>query len=445
MYSRIGKIIFVLFFFIMFLLSIDSIQFFKINKTFGINNSSINDNLLNNAYQKYRLNGQTENSLNSSNFKLTNSTINSESNSSLVNLTDTNAQHPSHLVVKIAPPMKGIYQSAITDFGGTEDEVTAKKITDFEKLTGKKIVWAYFSNNWGKGIKFPEKSVKIIHSLGIVPYIRMMPRTTFTDGVQDPQFTLQKIIDGKFDNNLTKWALDAKKTSIPLMVEFGTEVNGDWFPWSGILNGGGTTNKYGNLDYPDGPERFKDAYIHIIDLFRKENVTNITWGFHIQPPTDLGNNETLTQPWNNIKNYYPGDKYIDWIGASIYGNFERGAQWNSFTKILDATYPLLASLSTKKPLAVFEFGVLEDPSRGNKSAWIQDALNSIIDGRYPRIKAINYWDEKWNDCVVVCLPKINGEIDLRLNSSTASIDTYRKIISSPLFLTDAQYHYSKIR
>lgn len=184
MYSRIGKIIFVLFFFIMFLLSIDSIQFFKINKTFGINNSSINDNLLNNAYQKYRLNGQTENSLNSSNFKLTNSTINSESNSSLVNLTDTNAQHPSHLVVKIAPPMKGIYQSAITDFGGTEDEVTAKKITDFEKLTGKKIVWAYFSNNWGKGIKFPEKSVKIIHSLGIVPYIRMMPRTTFTDGVR---------------------------------------------------------------------------------------------------------------------------------------------------------------------------------------------------------------------------------------------------------------------
>ncbi len=443
MYTGIVKAIFVLFFFIIFLLYIDSIQFFKINKSFG-NNNSVN-NLLNNEFQKYRLNGQSENSLNSSSRHLTNSTIKSGNNSSQFNLTSTNAQYPSHLIVKIAPPLKGVYQSAITDFGGTEDEVTAKKIIDFEKLIGKKIVWAYFSNNWGKGIKFPDKSVKVIHSLGIVPFIRMMPRTTFTDGVQDPQFTLQKIIDGKFDNNLTKWALAAKKTNIPLMVEFGTEVNGKWFPWSGILNGGGTTNKYGNPNYPDGPERFRDAYRHIIDLFRKENVTNITWAFHVYPPDDLGDNKILKQSWNNIKNYYPGDNYIDWIGASIYGSFERGDSWNSFTKLLDKTYPILASVSPKKPLAVFEFGVLEDPSEGNKSTWIQEALNSIKDGRYPRIKAISYWDEKWNDCTIVCLPKINGEIDLRLNSSTASIDTYRKIISSPLFLTDAQYHYSKMR
>jgi hypothetical protein len=36
------------------------------------------------------------------------------------------------------PPLNGVYQSAITDFGGTEDEVTAKKITDYEKMIGKK-------------------------------------------------------------------------------------------------------------------------------------------------------------------------------------------------------------------------------------------------------------------------------------------------------------------
>ncbi|MDQ6724439.1 MAG: hypothetical protein M3Z01_09290 [Thermoproteota archaeon] len=157
----------------------------------------------------------------------------------------------------------------------------------------------------------------------------------------------------------------------------------------------------------------------------------------------MGDNENLSQPWNDIKNYYPGDNYIDWIGASIYGNFERGAEWTSFTNMLDATYPELAAISSKKPLAVFEFGVLEDPTRGNKSAWLQDALDSIENGRYPRIKAISYWDEKWNDCTIVCIPGFNGEIDLRLNSSSTSIDTYRKLISSPLFLTDAQYQYKK--
>jgi len=80
MYNNIGKIIFVLFFFIIFLLSLDSIQYFKLDKIFGINNSSTLDNLLNNIYQKYKLNGQTESSLNSSNFKMMNSMIKSENN-----------------------------------------------------------------------------------------------------------------------------------------------------------------------------------------------------------------------------------------------------------------------------------------------------------------------------------------------------------------------------
>jgi hypothetical protein len=127
----------------------------------------------------------------------------------------------------------------------------------------------------------------------------------------------------------------------------------------------------------------------------------------------------------------------------VYGSFDRGADWESFSSILDNSYPQLASLSSKKPLAAFEFGVLEDPTKGNKSAWIQDALQSIESGRYPRIKAISYWDEKWNDCTVICLPGINGDIDLRLNSSAASIETYRHLISSSFFLSNAQYEYIK--
>ena len=171
--------------------------------------------------------------------------------------------------LKVGPPTKGVYLSALTDFGGAEDEVTSQKIINFEKLIGKKIVWAYFSNNWGSGIKFPETAVRMIHSVGVIPFIRMMPRTVFTDGVADPLYTLQGFIDGKFDSALIKWAQDAKRVGIPIMVEFGTEVNGGWFPWSGILNGGAKTNGYGDPNFPDGPERFRDAYRHIIDLFQK--------------------------------------------------------------------------------------------------------------------------------------------------------------------------------
>ena len=197
-------------------------------------------------------------------------------------------QNLSDLSVKVGPPSKGVYLSALTDFGGAEDEVTPQKIIDFEKLIGKKIVWAYFSNNWGSGIKFPESAVRAIHSVGVIPFIRMMPRTVYTDGVADPVYTLQGFIDGKFDSDLKKWAQDAKRVGIPMMVEFGTEVNGGWFPWSGLLNGGAKTNGYGDPNFPDGPERFRDAYRHIIDLFRKEGVRNITWCFHVYPPQATG-------------------------------------------------------------------------------------------------------------------------------------------------------------
>lgn len=353
------------------------------------------------------------------------------------------SQNISALSIKVGPPSKGVYQSALTDFGGAEDEVTSQKIIDYEKLIGKKIVWAYFSNNWGSGIKFPETAVRAIHSVGVIPFIRMMPRTAYTDGVADPIYTLQGFIEGKFDIDLKRWAQDAKRVGIPIMVEFGTEVNGGWFPWSGILNGGGKTDAYGNTNYPDGPERFRDAYRHIIDLFRKEGVNNITWCFHVYPPQETGEIKELHQSWNNLINYYPGDDYIDWIGISIYGAFDRGTTWNSFTDILDRVYPELSAISLKKPLAVFEFGVLEDPTQGNKSAWIQDALQSIENGRYPRIKAISYWNEQWNDCTVVCLPGLNGVINLKLDSSPKTAEVYKKMIASPFFVTEPNYSYGK--
>ena len=114
-----------------------------------------------------------------------------------------------------------------------------QNIIDFEMTIGKKIVYAMFSNNWGsENITFSEENVLTIYSLGIVPFIRMMPRTDFQAGERDPVFTLQRIIDGKFDDDLLRWARDAKKVHIPIIVDFGPEMNGDWFPWSGKLNGG---------------------------------------------------------------------------------------------------------------------------------------------------------------------------------------------------------------
>ena len=252
----------------------------------------------------------------------------------------------------LVEPSSGIYHSAYPNFGGTEDIVTTSKITDFETLVEKNIVWAYFSNNWYDEIKFPLSAVNTIHDAGVVPFIRMMPRTTFDEGGPDPNYTMQKIIDGVFDAELTQWAIDAKNTNIPLLVEFGTEVNGNWFPWNGQYNGAGTTTEYGDQNIPDGAERFRDAYRHIIDICNENNANNITWFFHVDAYSEPDEN------WNEIANYYPGDNYIDWLGASIYGPQEKNENYQEFSEILNDIYPSLTALSDK-PIAVLEFAITE--------------------------------------------------------------------------------------
>ena len=80
--------------------------------------------------------------------------------------------------------------------------------------------------------------------------------------------------------------------------------------------------------------------------------------------------------------------------------------------------------------------MIEDPQQGNKTEWIKNAVQSVESGKdIPRIKAISYWDEKWTDN--------NGKtIDLRLNSSAMNVDVYRRIINSPLFLSQPQFSNS---
>ena len=253
---------------------------------------------------------------------------------------------------KLVAPDRGIYHSAFPDFGGPEDIVTADRINEFIRLAGKDIVWAYFSNNWIKGISFPTEAVNIISSTGKIPFIRLMPRTNFDEYTPDPVYSMQKIIDGVFDKELTQWAIDAANTDIPLLAEFGTEVNGSWFSWNGLYNGAGRTDGYGDDAIPDGPERFRDAYRHIIDICQENGATNITWFFHIDADTEP------EESWNDFENYYPGDDYIDWIGVSVYGPYEKGEEYREFSEVLNQVYDRMVNL-TNKPIAVLEFGITE--------------------------------------------------------------------------------------
>ncbi len=328
-------------------------------------------------------------------------------------------------------PLSGdyVYFSAFADFDGTEDNVTKEKITNFENLANKKIAIAEFSQNWLNGITYPKESIHTIKNEGVFPIMRIMPRSDFSQEQKETVYSLQKIIDGEFDTQLHKMAIDARKDGIPFGVDFAVEPTGDWFGWSGIFNGAGATSGYGDPDYPDGPERWRDAYRHIIDIFRSENVMHVTWFFHpdIQRIPD--------EQWNSAKYYYPGDDYIDWIGISVYGAQIPipSEEWILFSELLEDRHELITEISDKKPFCVLEFGVTDNYPGESKSAWLEDAFETILDNPYIDFKVMNYWHENWEN-----EDTGNPPTTLRIDSTLETLEKFKNLINNSRFVSNVE-------
>jgi len=400
----------------------------------------------------------------------------------------------------LPPEGNEIYFGAFTEFGHLEDNVTTQVITNFDRLAQKNTAWSYFSNNWttinqsnnhSPEIRYPRESIRKIHNLGKTPFVRLLPWTSphiienfsevtrkssannllpickassnlphnettlvsfseyqefinngATDGPCFNDFSMQSIIDGDWDDKLIQWAQDSKNNldkdgdPIPLLATFTIEMNGYWFPWSGIYNGG-TKNEYESGDElsktsasgkADGPERFRNAYRHIIDLFREQEVNHITWFF---VPDTIGPNRNyvslLTEEWNKQTNYYPGDDYIDWIGTNLYGAARKNATWKDFNTELELKYQEIADITPNKPIALLEFGVVEDHVSGNKSDWLQQTFETILAGDYLNFKAISYWNDGWEGA------------DMRIDSSEETLTTFRELINNERFISELRF------
>jgi hypothetical protein len=312
----------------------------------------------------------------------------------------------------VLPPAHGIYHAAFPGFCPAEDCVSAVRIRAFERLAGKRIAWAYFSDNWFHGIHFPAAKVQAIWSVHhTIPFIRMMARANWKEGCADKTYALARIAAGRFDPDLRAYARAAAATGIPLMIEFGTEANGNWFPWSGICNGGAD----------GGPAHFRAAYIHIVDVFRQQGARNVTWVLHLDAQGEPA------AAWNRLAAYYPGAAYVDWVGLSAYGAQQPGDAWDSFASVFAPAYRALAAAVPAKPIALLEFGAVAEAGH-DTAAWIAAALHDIASGRYPRLKAESYWSSNWTNGG-------GGPSIMRIDSSPAVLAAYRAGIATATFVS----------
>ncbi|OQY91349.1 MAG: hypothetical protein B6D38_01730 [Anaerolineae bacterium UTCFX1] len=277
-------------------------------------------------------------------------------------------------------------------YTGEESDLALDDLHSYEEAAGKKAVWVYFSHNWYEGRAFPLQTATWIREAGSIPFIRLMLRSSAEQDVEEPIFTLQAIIDGQFNADLHGWCAAARDFETSLLVEYGTEVNGEWFSWNGVWNGGDATSGYGDPNEPDGPERFRDAYRHIVKICRDEGAENITWVFH------LNAEDWPQENWNAFENYYPGDEYIDWIGISNYGaQTPQDDYCDEFRLAMDAVYQRVDSLTPDKPIFIAEFGVTKNNPLCDQAEWARSALTDITSFRWARIIAFSWWNEWWQN------------------------------------------------
>jgi cellulose synthase/poly-beta-1,6-N-acetylglucosamine synthase-like glycosyltransferase/peptidoglycan/xylan/chitin deacetylase (PgdA/CDA1 family)/spore germination protein YaaH len=321
---------------------------------------------------------------------------------------------------KLLPPEKGAYPGAYLDAGHTEDKIRLEAIEDFTSLIGKDLAIVAFSSYWGEK-SFPTDQARMVAQYGAVPLIFWSPWDVPYVQRQGPDAaSLLEILGGKWDAYIDSWGVSARKHGGPILVAFGNEMNGSWFPWSGIFYGGGRPGQSGGGVY-QGPETFKRAFRYVVTRVRAAGATNVSWVFHANNTSDPD------EPWNKMAQYWPGAEYVDWIGLSAYGKQYPGPNWPSAKLVLEGPYAEACALDPVKPFIFAEWGIGEYPQQGSKAEWMREAL-SLMENEMPRLKAAVYWHERWQN-------QDESVSNLRVHSSRESLHTFRDQIGRPFWVS----------
>jgi Glycosyl hydrolase family 26 len=237
--------------------------------------------------------------------------------------------------------------------------------------------------------------------------------------------TVRDVRDGAVDHYIRAYARDLRNYGKPVLITpFVAEFNGAW--WWAV-----SPDMNPSLTTAD----FVDAWRRVVDIFRAVGASNVSWAWVVNSypqPTD--------EP---VIAYYPGDAYVDWVGADIYD--VSPPHW------LDGPYGL--AVAHHKPFFIGEFGIRHEFSvltPTQQQAW----LSSMFDyfESHVAVKAISYFNYcyrpgavhvKWDPARSVYLdggqvnyvPDVN-DLDSRLLAGGPEMQAlYARRISAPHYVS----------
>ncbi len=213
--------------------------------------------------------------------------------------------------------------------------------------------------------------------------------------------TWDDVFSGRYDDYVRTVAREIKDFGGPIMLSPAGEFNSIGYFSFGPegnqqlidVDEEDLTRHYGDPTAPDGPERVRDLFRHVIDLFEDEGVENVTWFMYSHSgylnPDALTELERERIDQIHPRHYYPGDEYIDWIGSSAYIDAD--------DPTLDLAYAVDASLEafrsiTDKPYFVPEFGIVS-ASEADRSERLRELFLEELP-EYPELQALTWADSE---------------------------------------------------
>jgi mannan endo-1,4-beta-mannosidase len=158
----------------------------------------------------------------------------------------------------------------------------------FAAATGAHPNLALYYSGWYE--KFQLAFATEAKNNGAVPFIQIDPV-----GIQ-----FAAIVGGVYDKYLETIATDiaayGARTGQGVVIGFGHEMNGYWFPW-------------GNRHV--SPALFVAAWRHLVDVFREQGAYDVTWLWTVNI-IDTRNHIPSPLPW------WPGGSYVTWVGIDGY-------------------------------------------------------------------------------------------------------------------------------
>ena len=267
-------------------------------------------------------------------------------------------------------------------YAGAPSSKNLPGIARFEGDAGKSVSIIHMFQSWegppvgldSPGPEFQPGALSLIRKHGSIPLVTWKPWQSRGGGsaqnANQPAFALRRIIDGDYDAYIARYAKAAKAWGHPFFLRFAQEMNGNWFPWSEQVNG----NRKGE---------YVLAWRHVHDIFIMYGATNVTWVW--TPSQTIGK-------FSELRAYYPGDAYVDWVGADGFNGYANQT-WKTFSQVFSPIYTLITAFAPGKPFMIAETACVEDG--GDKASWISDALSIEVPRFFPQVKAVVWLNWKY--------------------------------------------------